>query len=905
VFPIFEYTRQTMKKLYSLLLSSLFLLCATNPIQAQEFLKPANNQTPSFRQLQRNFNEWKQQQDLRTKKGWKSFKRWEQETQMHTNGHGETDGVEEYLNALLNAADEKTDLRTGKTTANPWYPVGPYNLPTNLTGYMENGMGRVNTVAFHPTNAGTFYVGVAQGGLWKTTNNGLTYTPLTDNLPITRISDIAIDPTNPDIIYIALCDFEYVGTSLFTNGRKRNTHYGLGVYKTTDGGLTWAPTGLSYQLTNGDVSLIRKIIIDPNNNNNVVACGVDGFFKSNDGGNTFTSTLDSLCWDLHQDPVNPNTLYLATGWIQVANIGSAGVYKSTDFGTTWTLLTTGIPVTGTVQRVKLAQSQSDPTILYALAVDTQGGLHAIYKTTNAGNTWNLQFNTLNLLTYDEGFGTGGQGNYDLGFLVHPTDPDKVYVGGVNLWASEDGANTFDPAGHWTTSYGPSIHADVHDLKVNPLNGNFYICHDGGIYRTQNIVPETWANLNSGSTFQTIWANLSNGMNITSFYRISSSKTTTNEIVAGAQDNASFYYDGTSWSTVSGGDGMDNVFDTAFTGTFFTSSQYGNFDYTFDGGQSFNWINPNINGENAEWTSPIISDNNNYLTLYAGFENVVKSIDAGNTWSSISNFPLPPNFYGNELSAIAVSPVNSNVLWAARRVRYEYSNPGEVFRTNNGGSTWTTITSNLPDSLYYTSIEADQFSGQTAYISCAGFSSGQKVYKTSNAGTNWTNISYNLPNLPVNCIKQLPGKTDLIAATDIGVYVLPAGSTSWVNFSAGLPNVIVSDIEFNPANNKVYISTFGRGIWATDLDVLTGISTNEPGKVLSRLYPSLNKGSFTLELIENKTGASIEILDIHGRQLKQIQSREQQLQINETLSAGMYYTKIRVGQRLEVIPFIVE
>lgn len=881
------------------------LLCIQSGAAAQEFIKAPGGNTPSFRQLQRDFYEWKKERPLQQVKGWKYFKRWEQETQLHTNGHGETEGIEAYLGEMVRVAGEKSASRSSFSPT-PWTPVGPYNLPTNLTGYMENGMGRVNCVAFDPVNPAIFYVGVAQGGVWKTTNNGNTYTPLTDQLPITRVSDIAIDPTNPSTIYISVCDFEYVGVSLFTSGRKRHTHYGIGVYKSTDGGTTWAPTGLGFQLSNGDASLIRKIIVHPNNPSTVIACGVSGMYKSTNGGNTFTQVLDSLFWDMIQDPVNPNILYAATGWIKSANAGYANIYKSTNFGDTWTLLNTGIPARGFAQRVKLAQSPGNPSTLYALTVDTLGGLYGIYKSTNAGTTWNLQYNALNLLTYDEGTASGGQGNYDLGFAVAPNDPDIVYVGGINLWMSEDGAATFNPAGHWTTSYGPSIHADVHEIKIHPATGQFYICHDGGIYRTGTVIPETWNNLGNGVLFQTLWTNLSNGMNVTSFYRLSSSKTTTAELAAGAQDNATFYFDGTQWQTVLGGDGMDNVFDTTATGTFIASSQFGNFALTNDGGSIFNFINPNINNENAEWTTPIIAaPDNNQTVYYCGYENVVFSNDGGNTWASTAPLPPPPNFYGSELNAIAVSPVNANVIWAARRVRYEFFNPGAVFRSSNGGNSWTNVTPGIPDSLFYTYLEADQFSAGTAYISMAGFTAGQKVYKTINNGNAWTNISYNLPNLPVNCIRQIPGRNDLIAATDIGVYLLPGGSTTWIPVSQGLPNVIVSDIEFNPAINKAYISTFGRGIWETDLSVLSGLA--KPAEVLLDflLQPTINRGQFEIKLSDGSARpVQVEIIDIHGRPVERMQTTGGNIQVAVQLPGGQYFARVRQGDRMGTQRFTV-
>ncbi len=889
----------------NLILVLLLLPASLSSLNAQDFLSSQSVEPEvSFRQMQREFNEWKQSHDLNTVKYWKYFKRLEADLQLHTQAKGEPEDAKEYVDILLHQAAMKAGSAYQRSSSGNWFPVGPTIVPDNLTGYMENGIGRINCIAFHPTDPGTFYVGIAQGGLWKTTNNGNSYTPLTDQLPITRISDIAINPLNPDEMYISVCDFEYIGFGLFLNGRKRHTHYGIGVYKTSDGGISWTATGLSFQLTDGDVSLIRKIIIHPLQTNEVIACGVNGMYKSSNSGNSWVQVMDSLFWDLIQDPDTPSTLYAATGWVMTANTGSAAIYKSTDFGSTWNLLNTGIPLRGVVQRVKLAQSRSNTNRIYALTVDINGGLHALYRSNDAGNTWNLQYNSLNLLEHGDGSGTGGQGNYDLGFLVHPSNPNKVYVGGVNLWASHDGGVSFDPAGHWTTSYGPSFHADIHDLQWQPLTGKYYLCCDGGLYRTASITPVSWSAVNAGTLWPTQWTNLSNGMNVSSFYRLSSSKSVTGELLAGAQDNATFYFDGTNWFTTTGGDGMDNCMDTAMSGHFISSSQYGWFSNTTDGGISTFGVPANVNNENAEWTTPLVADYANYQTYYAGYQNVVKTVDGGASWSAVSSFPPPPNFYGNELSAIAVSNSDPDVLYAARRVRYEYLNPGAVFMTNNGGNTWWDVTAGLPDSLYYTSIEINHSNSSIAYISMAGFSAGNKIFKTINNGNTWTNISYNLPNIPVNCIKQIPGSDQLIIATDIGIYTLSSGSNTWISQSMGLPNVIVSDIEFNPALNKIYISTFGRGIWATDLDVFTSTPEINGGSgFVFTLHPAINTGGFTIDCGVEHT-AEVIIFDVQGKTVHHQTLHNGINAFRLSLPPGMYFAKVRSGRKMEVKRFVV-
>lgn len=864
---------------------------------AQNFLKNTSNHPLTFKEIQQQYNAFKKSNDLKQQYHWKNFKRWENETQLHTNTKGEPSDFGIYINEAIAVANYKQQQENAGAPS-VWAPSGPNVLPNNLTGYMENGIGRINCVAFHPTNSNTYFAGVAQGGLWKTTNNGTSWTPLTDNLPVTRISDICIDAANPNTMYISVCDFEYIGFGLFLNGRKRHTHYGVGVYKTTDGGTTWSATGLTFQLTNGDESLIRKILVNPANSSEVLACGANGMHKSTNGGTTWTKILDSLFWDMVQDPVNPNVIYAATGWVMNSNQGNAAIYKSINFGTTWVKLNTGIPSTGSVQRVKLAISPSDNNYIYALTVDTQFGLYGFYKSTNAGTNWTYIPPALNILEGNQGTGSGGQGTYDLGLLVHPTNKNTIYAGGINLWGSTDGAVTFNPISHWTTSYGATLHGDIHSIDRQASTGQFFVCNDGGLYRTTNMVISSW----SAGSWPTVWTKLNNGLQITSFYRLSSSRNSAGRLAAGAQDNATFYYKSGNWSTIFGGDGMDNYLDPLNNNNVIGASQYGGFYESNNNGVSANYPSTNPNSEASEWVTPIVADYNHPGVLYIGNENVVKSTDNGSTWNVLG---LMPGSNSTEISALAVSNSHSLILYAARRVRYELAIPGAVFNTNNGGITWTDITAGLPDSLYYTGIEINETNPSTAYICMAGFSAGNKVYRTGNGGISWQNISYNLPNLPVNCIKQIPGTNNLMVATDVGVYVLYGSTTTWVNNSLGLPNVIVSDIEFNAALNKAYVSTFGRGIWETSLSILSGINDNEAGVVINfKLFPSLNSGSFTIE-VEQIDNALFEVIDVMGKVVYSEKMNSNSKQYNLKLASGAYYARINSGKRLGVKKFVVE
>ncbi|MBA3662952.1 MAG: T9SS type A sorting domain-containing protein [Bacteroidetes bacterium] len=877
----------------------LLAVLISGNLLSQPFLKNTSNRALTFKEIQIQFNQFKKTNDLSKTKHWKHFKRYEADMQLHTNGRGEPAGFSDYINEAIKVSEEK--MQNASVSA-PWFPVGPTAVPNNLTGYMENGIGRINCIAFHPTNASTFFVGVAQGGVWKTTNGGASYTCLTDNLPITRISDISIDPVNPNTMYISVCDFEYIGVGLYLNGRKRNTHYGLGVYKTTDGGLTWNPTGLTFQLTDGDASLMRKIVIDPSNTNQLLACGVSGMYRSTNGGTSWVKQMDSLFWDMTQDPVNPNIIYAATGWVMNSNMGYAGIYKSTNFGTSWTMLNTGIPMQGTVQRVKLAIAPSDNNYIYALTCNTSGGYYALYKSINAGSTWTTSPNALNILEAGQGTGTGGQGAYDLSLCVNGTNKNIIYTGGVNMWMSSDAGDNFNPVSHWTTQYGNTIHGDIHMIARQPGTTNYFVTSDGGVYKSNNIQPGDFI-----MNWPTVWTKLSNGMQVTSFYRLSSSKNSAGRLVAGAQDNATFYYDGISWSTIFGGDGMDNYLDPLNNQNILGSSQYGNFYYSNNNGSSGNYVSSNPNNESAEWVTPVAADYNNPGVVYLGNENVVKSTDGGQNWVALGAiYSNTTSLTNTEISALAVSKTNSNVIYAARRVRYEYGLNGIVFKSTNGGVSFTNITNNLPDTLYYTGIEASETNANDAVVCMAGFAAGCKVFRTTNGGSAWANISYNLPNIPVNCVKYVPGSGQIMVATDLGIYILNSGASTWMAYSTGLPNVITSDIEFNASLNKVYISTFGRGIWETNLNLVTGLQNNTKEQIIGfNVFPTVNSGKFTIEVNLELKIESVKVINVMGQVIYDNSLPQGGQELNLKLAPGNYYVKLEGKNSLGVKKIIVE
>ncbi len=888
----------------------LVIILSLNTALAQQ-----RNSEANLIKLEREFDQFKSQNDLESVKGWKWQARWLDFQSRRANPDGTMADPNIFMQEAINISQAKKTSTFQKSSN--WSPVGPNFLYPSNDSWSQHGMGRINTIAFHPSDSNIFWVGVAQGGVWKTMDGGQNWVPISDDLPIIRISDIAVDPTNTDVIYVCVGDYAYIGVALDTDDRKRQTHYGMGVYKTTDGGLNWAPTGLTFDQTQLDVSLTRRVLIDPNNTQNLVAGGVNGIYKSSDAGANWVSINDSLIWDLIQDPVNPNVLYAATGYLGYRDIGTAGILKSSDFGQTWTTLNTGIPGKNVVQRIKLAIAPSDPNTIYALACDMSRGYYGIYFSDDAGATWNQQSNgsnAPNILHWYEGNSSGGQGTYDLSLIVDPNDKFKVYSGGINIWGSEDAGGSWKGASLWYGQYGPSIHADHHFFAYNPLNQAYYICHDGGLSKTYNIgLVSPWGSAN----WPTVWTDLSN-MQITSYYRLSLNMVNPDYLVAGAQDNSTSVKSPSGWLNVIGGDGMDCAMDPANSNIIYGSSQYGNFYRSDDGGQNFNYISGTpSNSDEGGWTTPIEVNISNPTNVYLGYGDLWKSTDRGDSWNSISNFPNMPNLsYAPPISDFDLDFPNDNKIYVASRLYFSRNTLSKFWVSTNGGSNWNNRTNGLPDSLFFTSVECAKGNSDAVYVTIGGFEAGEKVYKTINDGMSWQNISYNLPNIPVNTIvhQQASPVNTIYVGTDVGVYYSNDTLNSWELYSSNLPNVIVSDLEIDDINQKLYASTFGRGIWINDLATQTPVALEAKNLLKSldiKAYPNPNSGDFNLSFSKVlDSDIQLEIVDIMGRKIyeQMIPMGSNSFTIDQSeksLAYGMYYLRFTKDKASEVIKIIVE
>lgn len=695
--------------------------------------------------------------------GWKQFKRWEyfweSRVDPQTGAFPKTSAPEEFHKYVAKNGDYTKD-------GGNWVTLG-----TNSSTGGYAGIGRINTIAFHPSNDDIFWIGAPAGGLWETTDGGNSWTVLTDNNDVIGISAIVIpsDYETSNTIYIG------------TGDRDAYDNHSNGVLKSTDGGTTWNPTGLTFSLADGET--VNRMLLHPNDDQTIFAATSDGVYKTTNGGDDWNQLYTTEFIDMEFCPTDPDIIYGGTRY--------GYIYKSTDGGVNWQMsLNTG-------SRVELAVSQDQPGVVYAVISNSSSGLHGIFKSTDYGTNFNLVFDDANLLTWDAtGSGGGGQGWYDLALAADPNNGDVVYCGGVNTWRSTDGGYNWEIVNHWSGDLVQAVHADKHYLEFRRDQSVLFECNDGGVYIT-----------NDGTN----WTDLTNGMIISQIYRLSVSQTDEEATINGLQDNGTKYYSSSGWEDVLGGDGMECIIDYTDENTQFGSLYYGQIYRTYNEWYNASNISNNIpGGASGAWVTPYTLDPNDPNTLYVGYSNLWKSTDQGNSFTGIGSF-------GGQLQSLAIAPSNSEVIYAAT-----YSS---IKRTTDGGTNWENITSGLPtssSSIKYISVKNND--PNTAWVALSGYN-GDGVYETTNGGATWNNISTGLPSIPVNCVIQnkLESSTiDLYAATDFGVYYKNANA-DWTLYSNGLPNVVVTELEIyydmsNPPNSRLRASTYGRGLWESELEL---------------------------------------------------------------------------------------
>lgn len=734
--------------------------------------KPAN-----FYEIKEKFyNYWKDKEvsanetENAKKGGHQQFKRWEYLMKQRTYPTGD------YFDSDILAREfenYKQRFNTGRNSqqqqinAGNWTYIGQTYVPTN-----GGGCGRINVMRIHPTDPNTLFVGSASGGFWKTTDGGFTWTASADLLPSISISDIAVNPINPDIIYIATGD----GYGYEVNGDFWGGVYTGGIYKSTDGGVTWNATTLSYQQQLKQI--FNRIIINPNNPDILLTASRNFLFRSTDGGTTWSKVSTGRYFDLEFKPGNPNIVYAAQ---------ASSVYKSVDGGLTFAATQANMG-TG---RMSISVTPANPNVVYAMSENGD-----FWKSTNEGVSYNF-------LNSPQGSSTF-YGYYDNVLGVSPVDEDFVVTGGVDVLQSTDGGNSWGLFANGGGGFD-YVHVDQKSIEFSADGLTAYACNDGGIFKTED----------GGLT----WADLGDNIHIKQYYKMATGVNNTNVIYAGAQDNGTDRTNGASWDHVYGGDGMDCAVDPLNSNIAYYSSQYGNFVRTLNASGSEVTITPA--GQQGAWVTPIAIDPTNTQTIYIGYQDLYRSFNRGTSWTVLANNVC----IGNDIEILKIAPSNTNVIYAGYL--------GGLFKSTDGGLTFTNISNGLIGGGIM-DVAISSSNPDHIWVTLTGYAPGRRIYRSVDGGTTYSNVSGSLPAIPVNCAIYQPNSNDMVyIGTDFGVFYRDNTMPDWLPFNTNLPNVIISEFEVLPAINKLRAATYGRGLWQSDM-ATSNFYTNDAGVTIGSL-----------------------------------------------------------------------
>ncbi|MEZ6242169.1 MAG: GC-type dockerin domain-anchored protein [Phycisphaerales bacterium] len=732
-----------------------------------------------------------------------------------------------------------------------WEPLGPGNIG-----------GRTRAILINPVNPDIMYAGGVAGGVFKSTNGGASWNPTSDDLINIAIASMVMDPTNPDVIYAG------TGEGFFNSDGVR----GLGIFKTTDAGATWnqLPGTVEPAVPFGAFFRCNKLAISPNDHNRLYAATRTAVWTSPDGGATWEALLDNpTVTDLPPDvpeadgssagftdiavrqdtPMGqPDVIFACSG-----SFTPSGLYRSEDAGASWDKLGTNADlIRGDQGRMTISIAPSNNDVVY-ICMANNGGSGAtgqfvnVFRSTNGGDTWEPRVDfgqeispfLLSNLIFGAGcFGNGqyAQGWYDNYIRVDPTNPDVVWVGGVDIFRSDDGAQTFGIASYWwlDSTFDAYVHADQHELVFHPdydgvTNTTIFSGSDGGIYRSDNALAATTLedcpfDDNFDLVFddfpQIIWHTLNNGYGVTQFYH-GAVASMSDTFIGGAQDNGTSRVTSTgainSWTEVYGGDGGYCAIDAANNNNMYAETQFfPSMVRSTDGGANWFDANNGIFDSDGLFINPFAIDKSMPNVLWSGGQRPWRTINSANSW-----VPAGPNFSGPaNQSAIAIAPSNSNVVYygfedgyVARSANALDPNPDwELFDSDNG----------LPaESAYISSVAVDPADPDIAYATSSTFGANH-IYKTTDGGQNWSPIDGDIaiagvPEVPAHWIAVRPcDSRQLFVGTEVGLFASGDAGMSWAPANLGMANTVIESLDFRD-DDHIVAFTHGRGAFIASLD----------------------------------------------------------------------------------------
>ncbi|MBN2789840.1 MAG: T9SS type A sorting domain-containing protein [Candidatus Delongbacteria bacterium] len=769
-------------------------------------------------------------------------------------------------------SDQRKMLKV-RDSENEWTSIGPKNIG-----------GRTLDIAIDPYDHNIIYAASASGGLWKNTYGGMrenAWSRIDLGYPGLAISAVEIDPVNNDTIYVGTGEI-YGNTESYPGISNRVTRgmYGIGILRTIDGGNTWTK---SLDWSFSDMRGVQRIKIDPDDHNIIWAATTEGVYRSPDAGESWELLLNvPMVSDLIIYPDSSNVIIAGCGGMWSPG---HGIYRSSDNGTTWTkkAILNGPASFG--GKVRLDYSRSDPNITYASIGNSDGlnnGATWLCKSVDHGNTWE-SINTTNYANY--------QGWYSHYVGVHPVNLDKLFLGGIDLYQSENGGTTMNVSqGQVYDQFHPDwLHSDHHDFEFHPTDPDIvYMAHDGGVHRSDdggiNFLSCNW------------------GYQTSQFYNgFSCSDTDSLFALGGLQDNYTCIYDGEPyWRRVIGGDGSCTAMSQSDNDIVFASWQYLNVLKSKDKGYNFNYdVTPGPIVGSVNFIAPYLMSSIDDSTMYAGASYIYKSTDQGNSWEQM---PLPPASGFNPVIAMDISKQNITKLYFA-------TSPGEirakVYYTNNRGSS-IDITGDLPD-RHPTDIAVDPTNDDIAYITFGGFGTPH-LFRTDDSGTTWVSIDTGLPDIPGWSVIVDPFNTDHIYyGNDLGVYFTPDLGNTWKLFTEGLGDgVVAMDLKISLSDKKIKLATHGNGAYERSLvSSLSGIINNEQLIInnyeLSQNYPNPfnNQTTISWTLKDNAQKVDLKVYNSKGQMVKQLfngrQSAGKHSAVfnSEGLNSGIYMYTLQV------------
>jgi photosystem II stability/assembly factor-like uncharacterized protein len=697
--------------------------------------------------------------------------------------------------------------------------------------------GRIDDIEVNPNDPTEFYVAYATGGLWHTTNNGQSFTPIFDNELVIGIGDIAINWKTRTI---------WVGTGEVNSSR--SSYAGIGMYKSNDNGKSWSYLGLP------ETQHIGKILLHPSNPDVawVAALGhlystnkERGVFKTTDGGKSWKQTLfvDETTGAVEMDinPKNPNEIYASTwhrirkAWDFTEGGKTSGIYKSNDGGNSWKLLTnggSGFPQGDGIGRIGLAVYPQNPSVVYAVVdnynlkpdtsktpkPNTGAGPAAnqiygceVYKSLDGGKHWN-KTNEKNIEIYNT------FGYYFGKIFVSPTNPDKIVILGTSANLSADGGKSF------TSMDKGNTHADWHALWINPKRDDHMVAGNDGGCNISYDAGKNWFKANSPAVGQ--------------FYAINVDNEKPYNVYGGLQDNGSWYGKSTNkesidWTDegqygfkrIGGGDGMQVQIDPRDHNTVYTGSQFGAYMRINKQNQGPKFLRPVPQNSKEEkprfnWQTPILLSKHNPDILYMAGNSLFRSMNKGDDFERISgdlsNGKKAGDVPFGTMTSISESPFKFGLI-------YTGTDDGVVSLSKDGGNTWTKL-SGLPQGLYISRVMASSHLQSRVYVTMNGYRDDHyaaHVYCSDDYGKTWKKLGNDLPMEPVNVLREDPKSSSILyVGTDGGAYASTDGGTSFMQFTNNLPIAIpIHDMVIQERENEIVLGTHGRSLYIGKLDLI--------------------------------------------------------------------------------------